>query len=374
MSIIGTFPTTLTNGSLEDAAQVMVIFDWIKDQVNANAVAISGGNALLALNNTWTGNNNFNAGFAIGFVDFDLNTYASVNMALIDAGLLSEYSSSASGIIYGFASNVTRTGGNYHTVGGQFSGYANATNTGGTWGIVSQAMTYPNYTGDLIGAEFAIINQTTSDRVKIGCDIVFKDRYDGVPAITGALSTNLYNFKSKAINISSQQRSTTGEYCGWKYGIKFDEYSLDRDAAGPAYGIDFSNLHYYGGSDPTTAYRMSAAIRLRGLQSILWNSDANSETDPANPIRTYMDEFNDGWKITNSNQLRFAVNVVSGAIKLQGAATASPAIDLTSCGNMGGLFGFTSGNTMFSSAALGAYVGKVRVMIDGVTYYQPIYT
>lgn len=373
MSIIGTFPTTLANGTIEDAAQVMVIFDWIKDQVNLNAVAASGGNALLALNNTWTGNNKFDAGFAIGFADFDQTTYVAQNLLGVDAGIYSGYSSSVSDIIYGFASNVTRTGGNYHTVGAQFSGYANASNTAGTFGVVTQAITLPGYMGDLVGAEFAVVNQTSSVNAKVGCDIVFKDRYDGATAITGTLGLNRYNSGSTGMQFSSQIRSTVGEFCGWKYGIKFTEFSMDNDSDGAAYGIDFSDIHYYGGSDPTTAYRMSAAIRLRGLQSILWNSTPNTAYDPANPIRSYLDEFDGTWKITNSNQIRFSTNVSSGVIKLGGTATASAAVDVSGCGNLGGLFQFSSSNTMFTVAALGSYIGKVKMILDGGTCYVPVY-
>ena len=36
MSIVGTFPTTLVNGTIEDATQVISLFSWIQSQVNGN--------------------------------------------------------------------------------------------------------------------------------------------------------------------------------------------------------------------------------------------------------------------------------------------------------------------------------------------------
>jgi len=374
MSIIGTFPTTLTNGTIEDAAQVMIIFDWIKDQVNANAVAVSGGSGILALDNTWTGSNAFDSGFSIAFADFDSTTYAAQNLLWVDSGMYSGYSSSASDIIYGFASNVTRTGGNFHTVGAQFSGYAGANNSQATFGVVTQAINLAGFSSDIVGGEFAACNFTNNLNAKVGIDVVFKNRFDGQTAITGVLGSNTYNYNSKAIIISSQIRSTVGEYCGWKYGIKFDEHALDHDTAGGAIGIDFSAVHYYGGSDPTTAYRMSSAIRLRGLQSILWNSDFNSPVDPVSPVRTYLDEFDGTWKITNANLLRMSINVASGNMTFAGTATSAALLDITGCATLGGLVKLSSSNSMWSTAGLGGYAGKMKVIIDGQTKYIPVHS
>ena len=45
MSIVGTLPVTLTNGTTADASQVMQDLNWIISQTNANAAALAGGNA-----------------------------------------------------------------------------------------------------------------------------------------------------------------------------------------------------------------------------------------------------------------------------------------------------------------------------------------
>lgn len=44
MPIIGSYPITLANGTLEDANQVMVDFNYVAAQVNANAAQLVGGN------------------------------------------------------------------------------------------------------------------------------------------------------------------------------------------------------------------------------------------------------------------------------------------------------------------------------------------
>lgn len=47
MSIIGTFPTTIQNGTTEDAAQVMTLFAYIQSQTNGNACPATTGTAIL---------------------------------------------------------------------------------------------------------------------------------------------------------------------------------------------------------------------------------------------------------------------------------------------------------------------------------------
>jgi microcystin-dependent protein len=47
MSIIGTFPTTIQNGTTEDATQVMTLFAYIQSQTNGNACPATTGTAIL---------------------------------------------------------------------------------------------------------------------------------------------------------------------------------------------------------------------------------------------------------------------------------------------------------------------------------------
>jgi len=46
-NIISTFPTTLQNGTVEDATQVMTLFSWIQNQVNGNACGATSGSGML---------------------------------------------------------------------------------------------------------------------------------------------------------------------------------------------------------------------------------------------------------------------------------------------------------------------------------------
>jgi hypothetical protein len=47
MTIIGTFPTTIANGQVEDATVVMSLFAWIQSQTNGNACAATTGSTVL---------------------------------------------------------------------------------------------------------------------------------------------------------------------------------------------------------------------------------------------------------------------------------------------------------------------------------------
>lgn len=47
MSIIGSYPTILTNGTVEDATQVMSLFSWVQSQVNGNSCPATIGTIVL---------------------------------------------------------------------------------------------------------------------------------------------------------------------------------------------------------------------------------------------------------------------------------------------------------------------------------------
>lgn len=65
---------------------------------------------------------------------------------------------------------------------------------------------------------------------------------NGNPVLAG-LGSNDYNKTATAFYITSQRRSSAGERCGWPVGIRFEDYSLDRDDifANPV-AIDFTGL------------------------------------------------------------------------------------------------------------------------------------
>jgi len=63
-NIISTFPTTLQNGTVEDATQVMTLFSWIQNQVNGNACGATSGTGVLK------GDGAGNTAQAVAGVDF----------------------------------------------------------------------------------------------------------------------------------------------------------------------------------------------------------------------------------------------------------------------------------------------------------------
>ena len=46
-TLIGPFPTSIVAGTVEDASQIMTMFNWIKNQVNANGCPATSGTSLL---------------------------------------------------------------------------------------------------------------------------------------------------------------------------------------------------------------------------------------------------------------------------------------------------------------------------------------
>lgn len=306
--------------------------------------------------------------YTIGGMHFSNTLMATQNLLEVDAGFYVNYTSALPDIIYGFASNVYRSAGTgtQYTVGAQFSGYAMSGVSSGTFGVVTQAIGYAGSSGDLIGGELAIANMAhNSTAGKVGLNIVFKDRLDGETTVAGGLGSNEYNLHATGLWFTSQTRSTAGELCGFRRGIDFGEYGLDADANGGAIGIDFARLHYYGGSDPLTAYRMTAAIRFRDLQSILWNGDptlANDPTEPANPIRTYFNPFtspNGRWILSNTGAEKFGIDVVTGAIYVNGV--------LTTGATLSGNNTWTGLNTYSANMTIGAnliFTGARRIQAD----------
>ncbi len=285
--------------------------------------------AKLASANTFSEENTFSSGIKLGSGMVLSNDSESQNLIRTNAGIYSAYTSSLPTIIYGFAANVFRSGGaSTYTVAAQLSAFANnSAVSGGTFGCATEAWNKPTASTDLVGLESSIVNETSSaTAAKIGLNIVFKNRPDAQADITGSLGTNNYNRNSIGLWISSQVRSGKGEYCGWRWGIRFANGSLDRDAFGTAVGIDFCDLEYTGTPGPLTAYAMTAAIRMRPDMSILWNGDPSggNPTDPTFPIRTYFDFATSKWKLTNTTTDLFTVDVGTGNVELKYGSTIRP--------------------------------------------------
>lgn len=267
---------------------------------------------------------------------------ASQNLLTVNKGFYSAFASTSAGIDYGFASNVLKTSGNAFAVGGQFSAIGSgvaATQT--MFGGNINAVGLSTFVQALVGLEIDIGSFEPSNvSNKFGLNLVFKNRGDGLTnpgqysytfpfgtytSAGSGLGVNEYNKSAIAIQIDSQARSATGEYCGWTRFIEAGEFSLDSqyDAAAPgtrAYpiGINFSGLHYYGGTDPVTSFNLEAAIALRDFQTIWWNRD------PANPysinkIKTFFNPAIGRWVIQNAGVEKAGFDVVTGTFYSNGS-------------------------------------------------------
>lgn len=264
------------------------------------------------------------------------------DLITIDKGFYSSYASAASDIVYGYAANIVRASGDFTTVGSQSS--AIGALTGGSlpmFGANFNALALAMSTSALIGIEVDIANFNPSNTSnKYGLYLLFTNRVGTVAgaydytfpnagtytSAGGGLGSNYYNKNAIAIQIESAQPSSIGEFCGWTRGIQFDEYALspqvDLTYTGQiAYpiGVDFSRLHYYGGINPLTAYRMEAAIALRDLQAIWWNRDPSTAATATNKIRTYFNPAIGRWVIDNAGSEKFGVDVATGSIYANGA-------------------------------------------------------
>lgn len=293
---------------------------------------------------TMTGALTVPTGSAVAGTTFTNGLIGTQNLQSINTGLYSLYSSSLSAIVYGFAANVVKKGGSTGAagvVGGQFSGYGSVADI--VFGGNINGIGLSSHTGGIVGLEIDVLSTNPGNTAnKLGLNVIFFNRASGTTS-PGAysysfsngesysspgsgLGSNKYNYNAWALWIQSNQATSVGEYAGWNRGILFDEYSLDsqNDAAYPnsrqyPIGIDFSKIHYYGGSNPVTAFNMEAAIALRDLQPIWWNRDpVNAPTQTAK-VRTYFNPFTSRWVIDNGGIERFGIDVTNGTFYSNGS-------------------------------------------------------
>lgn len=299
----------------------------IKGKVASELAKLSKVNDFTLIQNLLSG---LKIGDSTNGVTFDPALLPAQELLTVNKGMYVGYTSAKNTILYGFASDVFRSSGSGLVVGGQFSAYVNPGVVGNQpcFGVVSQAWAKPGSSVDLVGGELAVINETSFlAGAKIALNIIFKNRPDGALAVTNGLGTNGYNANSIGLWLSSQPRSTSGEKCGFRWGIKFDHSSLDNDVYGGAVGIDFGELDYLGTPDPLLAYKMTAAIRMRPFQSIYWNADPagpTSPTDSVNPVRMYFDSVTADLKLTNSAIDVFGIDVFDGNVTMKPRAILIP--------------------------------------------------
>jgi hypothetical protein len=179
-------------------------------------------------------------------------------------------------------------------------------------GAVSVAQTGTGCTfGFLIGFGTTLYQQTHNANASIfGYLLVYANRLTAVSAAPGGLGSNQYNRGAVGIYIDSFARSSSGEFCGWRTGIKFSATSMDADVDGKGYCIDMSLLAYQGTFDPLTAYRCKGAIRLNNFLAIVWDS--------VEWIRTYFDSNSGRWTLENNGVKRFEIDVATGQVYKNG--------------------------------------------------------
>lgn len=324
----------------------------------------------------------------------------------VDQGIYVNYSSTVQGIIYGFACNVHRAGGSQFVVGAQINAWGDAGSTGDVYGLATTATCQPaSAVRNVIGYEPDVVSAYNNNTaVKWGINPVFKDRADSqlAGATTDALGNNYFNYQAVAFVLTSQPRSTTGEYCGWTVGLDFLDGWCDQ-ASVPAWnnattypagvivssggvlwkavvtnknvtpavgatwvqrtysgtnnlavGIDFSSM------GTTAMARMASAIRLRSSQSIHF--------DETGAVGTSFDAVNAILNLcTNQGAQMFGVGVSAG-VNAGVGYWAQAAIAL------GGGAAATLGTIGGSGPTTAAQSGWMKVVLNGATRYIPVWT
>jgi hypothetical protein len=275
-------------------------------------------------------------------MEIDDALMASQSLLTVDKGIYVAYEANDSDINYGFAANVVRDSGAFLTVGSQSSAIGTSGAGSTLFGSNFNAVGLSGFSSALVGQEIDVGSFTPNNTSnKYGLNIIFFNRggtnpgeysytfpFGSYTSAGGGLGSNFYNKNAKAIVIESQERSSAGEYCGWTRGVYFGEYSLDieTDAAYPSsrsypIGIDFSGLHYYGGTDPVTSFNLEAAVALRDFQSIWWNRDPSTAATATNKVRSYFNPATSRWVIENGGAEKLGVDVTgAGGLYVNGVA------------------------------------------------------
>lgn len=144
----------------------------------------------------------------------------------------------------------------------------------------------------------------------VGLYVFFADRTSSGIAAPGGIGSNRYNIGAVGLMFDSYARSSSGEYCGWKTGIKFQPTSMDRDLGGPGYCIDISGLNRALTNDPRTSYNCKGAIRLADRLAVMW--------DDAEDVMTYFDSNTGRWTVRYQNNLIFEIAVATGNVYKNG--------------------------------------------------------
>ena len=241
------------------------------------------------------------------------------------------------------------SGSNFQVVPGVFHGHSMG-GTGTVWGCTTEAWTGDQTTGGvssttLCALENGVFSQYHNqvDRV-IGTDNVFKNRPDDLigGAVRGGLGANRYNANSIAYWVTSQPRSTAGEYCGWNRGLQFDANSLDASADGRGIGVDFVQVN-------------------KTRVDCMKFPDGSVQNSGQGVWRAYGNKGTDGYGIVNVSLQNLKVSTVN--IDEGGVGTFSAATQRFTFAQSG-TFHIT-GTAMFDCTTAGSMVGYLYIRKNG---------
>lgn len=316
-----------------------VVLSAPRTLISADIVAALGYTPVNRAGDTMTGALIAPTGTIIAGMTFTIGS----GFAAINKALYANYTSTSSDAAGAFNADLVRTAGSGYILISNLRGFAS---TGNVFGFGAQASALSgNTTGVIVPGGLTVASfEPGNTGAKVASSIFFADRLNAsdvagsysyalasgtLSSAGGGLGSNFYNKGAIAVKIDSQARSSTGEYCGFTRGMKFTEYALDSetDAAysgSRAYpiGIDFCEMHFYGGADPVIGYNLEAAIALAQQQSILWNRVVGLPGQ-TNKVRTYWDFISGRWVITGGGIERFGVDTTTGAVYVNGAPFSS---------------------------------------------------
>jgi hypothetical protein len=144
----------------------------------------------------------------------------------LNCGIYSNYTSDNGNIIYGFAANVRRSGGEAFVVAGQLNAWS-TDNGQAAFGANLVAVGSRYHTGALFAQELSPVPSNDDNRsVKVGSELVWISFADK----TGTIGADRYNYSSRGIRFSSIT-SLIGELEGWGVGMQFLTNSMEVENA-----------------------------------------------------------------------------------------------------------------------------------------------
>lgn len=283
---------------------------------------------LLPLNNTWMGTNTFMRPVSFGAARWDQTLVNSNRLLSVTSGLWVNFTASLDEIQYGYLSTVARISGTKATLGAKFTARGETGVTGDVIGTSNEAWTAPGALSYMVGAQSIVYSQESNAPAgKVGHNSIFRNRPEDVSTTVGGLGANKYNQASSAYVVSSQSRSSAGEFCGWARGLVFKAGSLDETAGAKAVGIDFSDIN------TAEVARVDSWIRFKFDAGIEWNGDSVTYDKLKSAFNRTAAQWGFTWKGNN----RFGFRVDNGTLLFADTGATTPLL-VTAAGAASGQF------------------------------------